>query len=191
MFCSGVLCIGGTFKKNNKISGKTALTQFGFAWRRNKDKLIKFNSSRLPLLLTWFERNISAYCTSCSEVASFHCFRKRLWTGETVWMPLSSMLWPPVVAPPRFHFHLFVIMSLSSLLCWDVHFYFANSSLIVCVCVSLWPWLTGHCCSALQPIPLGPRLCCLFSDLDSLSLSLWVAPWYCSSPPPPAFSHAS
>ena len=48
--------------------------------------------------------------------------------------------------------------------------------------VCVWPWLTGRCCSALQPIPSGPSPCCLFSDLDSLSLSLWVA-----LPPPSLF----
>lgn len=81
-------------------------------------------------------------------------------------------------------------ISLSSLFCQWIHFLFYLLFLVcVFVCLCVWPWLTGHCCSALQPIPLGPCLCCLFSDLDSLSLSLWVALLPLS--PPPSFSLAS
>lgn len=60
----------------------------------------------------------------------------------------------------------------------------SSSPSLFCV----WPWLTGHWCSALQPIPLGPVPCRLFSDLDSLSLSLRVAlsPPLLSTPPPPS-----
>lgn len=98
---------------------------------------------------------------------TFSSFRKLLTCKSFLLKPQSWHFYA------LFIFSLFLVVlkiSLSSQFCQSVHFYVL---LFSCVCV--WPWPTGHCCSALQPVPSGPCFSCLFSDLDSLFLSLWVA----------------